>query len=91
VEAKLFCWWLAQELTKFKGKAAAFKDPAAAIATATRSAFTRECNKDTRPVRDASMQIKGMKKSKSRNKVGRSFTGLYINHAFASQLNRFTQ
>jgi|AntRauMFilla1563_2_1112583.scaffolds.fasta_scaffold00153_2 hypothetical protein len=34
----------------------------------TKSGFTRECNKDTRPVRDASMQIKGMKKSKSRNK-----------------------
>jgi hypothetical protein len=55
------------ELTKWShGKAAFFKDPAAAIPATTKSAFTRELNKDGRAVHSAEGQIKGMKKSKGK-------------------------
>ena len=58
------------DLTKWShGKNAYFKDPTSSIPTTTKSAFTRECNKDDRAVHSAEGQIKGMKKSKGKKKA----------------------
>ena len=58
-------WESMQDLCKFKGNGPLFQDPAAGIATATKSAFTKECNKGSRVIHSGIL-IQEAKKGKKK-------------------------